>query len=164
MRTGRLLNTQLADKGRRFTEFSRRRCGALLGILLVALTGFTTAHASGAAVTLSIKNDDARSLRCAINFAHWVTTDFGPIESGRAATVAMMRGPRPGELYIARFDGRPMMIENIICGAEENWSDSFDQLPLMPVRGTNASAYQMECRAAPRVVCAPSHELLHEHP
>ncbi|MGB7101143.1 MAG: hypothetical protein WBD95_20555 [Xanthobacteraceae bacterium] len=115
-------------------------------------------------MTLSIKNDDASALRCAVIFAHWVTTDVGPIPSGQTATVAMTRGPQPGALHIARFDGRPMMIENIICGAEQNWSNTFDQLPLNLVRDTAALTYQMECRAAPRVVCTPSRESLDERP
>jgi hypothetical protein len=132
----------------------------LLGVLVSALSAFAVplcafeARASGATVTLSIKNDDPSSLRCSVIFAHWVTTDVGPIAPGQTATVAMTRGPQPGALHIARFDGRPMMIENIICGAEQNWSDSFDQLPLTLVRDDAGSAYQMDCRTAPRVVCA----------
>jgi hypothetical protein len=51
-----------------------------------------------------------------------------------------------------------MMIENIICGAVKDWSNSLDQLPLTLVRDNPASTYQMACRAAPRVVCAPSPE------
>ena len=138
-------------------SFSRWRGSALLGILILALPIFADAvHASEAGVTLSIKNDDTQSLRCAVIFAHWVTSNIDPIASGETATVAMMRGPQPGALYIARFDGRPMMIENIICGADKNWSDSLDQLPLTLVRDSPTSTYQMECRATPRVVCTPS--------
>jgi hypothetical protein len=135
------------------------RRSALLGVLIFILPVCTLpicafeARASGATVTLSIKNDDTSSLRCSVVFAHWVTTDVGPIAPGQAVTVAMKRGPQRGALHIARFDGRPMMIENIICGADQNWSDSFDQLPLALVRDDAGSAYQIECHAAPRVVC-----------
>lgn len=132
----------------------RRRFSILLGIVIAAVPVFSVAaRASGATVTLSIINDDTSSLRCSVIFAHWVTTDVGPIAPGEAAIVTMTRGPQPGALHIARFDGRPMMIENIICGAEQNWSDSFDQLPLTSVRDDAGSAYQMDCHAAPRVVC-----------
>jgi hypothetical protein len=137
-------------------ERSRRhgRFCVLLGIIIAALPLFlASARASGATVMLSIKNDDTSSLRCSVVFAHWVTTDVGPIAPGETATVTMTRGPQRGALHITRFDGRPMMIENIICGAEQNWSDSFDQLPLTSVRDASASAYQMECHAAPRIVC-----------
>jgi hypothetical protein len=137
----------------------RRRRGSTLLCVILALPIFTAAsHASEARVTLSIKNDDTQSLRCAVIFAHWVTSDIGPIASGESATVEMTRGPQPGALHIARFDGRPMMIENIICGAVKDWSNSLDQLPLTLVRDNPASTYQMACRAAPRVVCAPSPE------
>ena len=132
----------------------RRRLSILLGISSPpCLFSSVAALAAGATVTLSIINDDTRSLRCSVIFAHWVTTDVGPIAPGEAAIVTMTRGPQPGALHIARFDGRPMMIENIICGAEQNWSDSFDQLPLTSVRDNAGSAYQMDCHAAPRVVC-----------
>ena len=135
------------------------RRSALLGVLISVSPVFAAAafafdaRTSAPTVTLSIKNGDTSSLRCSVIFAHWVTSDVGPIAPGQAATVAMTRGPQPGALHIARFDGRPMMIENIICGAEQNWDDSFDQLPLMSVRDDAGSAYQMECRAAPRIVC-----------
>ena len=144
----------------------RRRCQSeLLGILIAVMPVLVGApRASDATVTLSIKNDDTRPLRCAVIFAHWVTTDVGPIASGQTAKVSMTRGPQPGALHIARFDGRPMMIENIICGAEQDWSDSFNQLPLTFVRDDAGPAFRMECHAAPRVVCTASHDFLDELP
>ena len=96
-------------------------------------------------------------------FAHWVTTDVGPIASGQTANVTMIRGPQPGALHIARFDGRPMMIENIVCGAERDWSSSFDQLPLAPLRNSATSTYKMGCRAVPRVACTQFREYTNEN-
>jgi hypothetical protein len=132
----------------------------LFGLLILPF--FATA-ASASTVTLSIKNDDPGALRCMVVFAHWVTTDVGPIASGETATVAMTRGPQPGALHIARFDGRPMMIENIVCGTERDWSNSFDQLPLAPLRNSATSTYQMGCRAVPRVACTQSPDYTNEN-
>jgi hypothetical protein len=131
----------------------RRKRSVVLGLLILPLF---VAAASASTVTLSIKNDDPSALRCMVVFAHWVTIDVGPIASGQTGSVAMTRGPQPGALHIARFDGRPMMIENIVCGTERDWSNSFDQLPLMPLRNSATSTYQMGCRAAPRVACTQS--------
>jgi hypothetical protein len=142
-------------------SFPRWRRRALLGISALPLF-VAAALAAESVVTLSIKNDDTQSLRCTVVFAHWVTTDIGPIASGETATVAMTHGPQPGALHIARFDGRPMMIENIICGADKDWSNSFDQLPLDPVRDSAILAYQIACRTARRVVCTPSLQSLDE--
>jgi hypothetical protein len=156
MRSGRsadILPTALMTESSRF----RLRYSALLGVLVVPLC---VASASASTVTLSIKNDDTHSLRCTVVFAHWVTTDFGPIASGETATVAMTRGPQPGALHIARSDGRPMMIENIICGTEQDWSNSFDELPLTRVRDGARAAYQITCRAAPRIMCSQFFESL----
>jgi hypothetical protein len=135
------------------------RRSALLSILALPLV---VASASASKVTLSIKNDDRQSLRCTVVFAHWVTIDVDPIASGETATVAMTRGPQPGALHIARFDGRPMMIENIVCGTELDWGASFDQLPLIRVRESVASTYQIACRAEPRIVCTPSPDFVDE--
>ena len=135
-------------------SFSRWRHRALLGILILALPIFARGGARiRADVTLSIKNDE-RNL-CAARSSFSLGNQRRRTQSPRAktATVSMMRGPQPGALYIARFDRRPMMIENIICGADRNWSNSLDQLPLSAVRDSPTSAYQMACRAAPRVVC-----------
>lgn len=132
---------------------------ALLSALALLLAA---ASASASTVTLSIKNDDPQSLRCTVVFAHWVTVNVDPIASGGTATVAMTRGPQPGALHIARFDGRPMMIENIVCGTEQDWGASFDQLPLDRIRDSVTSSYQMACRAAPRIVCIPSPDSLED--
>ena len=128
----------------------RRNRSVVLGLLMVPLSA---AAASASTVTLSIKNDDPSALRCMVVFAHWVTADIGPIASGQTANVEMTRGPQPGALHIARFDGRPMMIENIVCGTERDWSNSFDQLPLTSIRDSATSTYQMGCRAEPRIAC-----------
>jgi hypothetical protein len=74
----------------------------------------------------------------------------------------MTRGPQPGALHIARFDGRPMMIENIVCGTDQDWGASFEQLPLTRVRDSVTSTYQIACRAAPRIVCTPSPDVSDE--
>jgi hypothetical protein len=158
MRIGRSPNIVPAEPWRQYVYHHLRRC-ALLSILALPLL---VASASASTVTLSIKNDDQQSLRCTVVFAHWVTVDVGPIASGETATVAMTRGPKPGGLHIARFDGRPMMIENIVCGTERDWGASFDQLPLTWVRDGVMSAYQIVCRAAPCIVCIPSPDFLGE--
>jgi hypothetical protein len=131
-------------------------------LLSILALPFIVTMASASTVTLSIKNDDRQPLRCVVVFAHWVTVDVGPISSGETATVAMTRGPQPGALHIARFDGRPMMIENIVCGTDQDWGASFDQLPLTRVRESVTSTYQIACRAAPRIVCTPSPDFLDE--
>jgi hypothetical protein len=143
------------------TSYPRRRHHALLGIAALPLF-VVAALAADPTLTLSIRNDDAHSLRCMVVFAHWVTTDVGPIAPGETTTVSMTHGPQPGALHIARFDGRPMMIENIVCGTEQDWSNSFDQLPLAQVRDSATSTYQIGCRAEPRVVCTPSPEFSDE--
>lgn len=143
--------------GRHYLDLRRGTFLSLLAAPLVA------ASASASTVTLSIKNDDRQALRCTVVLAHWVTVDVDPIASGATATVEMTRGPQPGALHISRFDGRPMMIENIVCGSDQDWGASFEQLPLTQVRDSVTSTYRIVCRAAPRVVCTPSPDVLDPH-
>ena len=65
-------------------SFARWRRSTLLGVPALAFS-VVAALAADSTVTLSIKNDDAQSLRCTVVFAHWVTTDIGPIASGETA-------------------------------------------------------------------------------
>jgi hypothetical protein len=62
------------------TESLRHYRSALFGLLFLPLFA---ASAPASTVTLSIKNDDTHPLRCMVVFAHWVTTDVGPIAGSR---------------------------------------------------------------------------------
>jgi len=94
-------------------------------------------------------------MRCMILFGHWVTQDVGPIAAGGSATVSMWRGQPAGALYIPRFDGRKMMIENVICGDVTAWAESLDQIRLSPLRESADSRFATSCTGAGRVSCSP---------
>jgi hypothetical protein len=119
-------------------------------ILLIALD----VQAVDAPVRLSITNDGTQPFRCLIVFGHWVTMDVGLMKAGEMQTIPMMRGSPKGALYIPRFDGRQMMIENVICGTEAAWSDSLEQVLLMPIRDGTGSAYRTKCQTGRRITCS----------
>ena len=106
------------------------------------------------AVELVIANAGDQPLRCMILFGHWVTQDVGPISAGRSATVSMWRGQPAGALYIPRFDGRKMMIENVICGGQAAWAESLDQIRLSPLRESAGSRFATSCSGVGRVSCS----------
>jgi len=83
-----------------------------------------------------------------ILFGHWITQDVGPIAPGGSAQVAMWRGQPPGALYIPRFDGRKMMIENLICGSDAAWAETYDQIPIAALRDSTAAGFRTSCRPA----------------
>lgn len=112
------------------------------------------ARGADAPVRLSITNDGTEPFRCIVLFGHWVTVDVGTLAPGEVQLISMKRGAPKGALYVPRFDGRQMMIENVLCGTLAAWSDSLDQIPLMPIRVGAASAYTVVCRANSRITCS----------
>lgn len=125
-----------------------------LAVALLCLWLTAPARAADPAVDLSIVNAGPGALRCLILFGHWVTQDIGPIAPGARMRISMRRGEPPGALYIPRFDGRKMMIENILCGAAADWAATSDQIPLQPVRAATAGRFQTSCQLAAKVACS----------
>jgi hypothetical protein len=109
-------------------------------------------------VEIAIANAGDQPLRCMILFGHWITQDLGVVAPGGAEKVAMSRGQPPGALYIPRFDGRKMMIENIVCGGLAAWGESLGQIPLLPIRSSAAARFAVACRLADRVGCGAPRE------
>jgi hypothetical protein len=106
------------------------------------------------AVTLSIANDGDEPIRCLILFAHWVVTEAGTIPPGGDLAVAMSRQDSDGALWIARADGRRMMIETIECGAASRWAETRGQIPLLPARAGREAGYGTTCRLDGAVACS----------
>ena len=125
---------------------------ATIVLALALSTGM--ARAADPAVALSIRNDGPVALRCMILFGHWITQDVGPILPGASANVSMWRGQPPGALYIPRFDGRKMMIENLVCGSDAAWAETYDQIPWLPLRDSAAAGFRTACRPAGRIACS----------
>jgi len=125
----------------------------LLSALFFAVT--RPAVAADPAVDLLIANAGDQPLRCMILFGHWVTQDVGPIAAGGSATVSMWRGQPAGALYIPRFDGGEMRIENVICGGQAAWAESLDQIRLSPLRESAGNRFATSCAEAGHVSCTP---------
>jgi hypothetical protein len=126
---------------------------ALLALAL-ALSPARAAATDSHDVTLSIANDGDDPIRCLILFAHWVVTEAGTIPPGGALAVAMSRQDGDGALWIARADGRRMMIETVECGADARWAETRGQIPLLPARAGRDAGYRTTCRLGGTVVCA----------
>jgi len=127
-------------------------------MLLAFVLSAAPARAGDPALTLSIRNTGEAPLRCLVLFGHWITQDVGPIAPGANATIAMWRGQPAGALYIPRFDGRKMMIENILCGGTSDWAETYDQIPLQLVRISAAGSFETSCRPAGKIACTTAAE------
>jgi hypothetical protein len=146
---------------RRANAITRTRGAAIAALLLIAglfgASGCAPApvQPQDDAVTIRIRNDGARALRCVLLLGHWMSRDLGAIDPGAAQALAMTRDARDGSLFILSADGHRMMIENLVCGSADAWAETLGQVPLTSARESGAPALWTSCRAAGRVVCTP---------
>jgi len=126
---------------------------AAFAALALALSPVRAAEPDSHAVTLSVANESGEPLRCMIMFAHFVATEAGTIAPGGEASIAMSRQDSDGALWIARADGRRMMIETIDCGAATRWAATRGQISLLPARGGREARYAATCRLDGTVIC-----------
>jgi hypothetical protein len=127
-----------------------------IALVVAALLPFV-ARAGGSGdqpVMLSIANEGPGPLRCLVMFAHFVTTDVGTVAPGAEVSISMSRQNSDGALWIARADGRKMMIETIECGAAARWAETRGQVSLLPLRAGHDQRYHSRCRGGSAEFCA----------
>jgi hypothetical protein len=133
-----------------------RLCSLVVAAILASASASVPARAAGPdshEVILSVTNAGGEPMRCQILFAHFVVTEAGIIPPGGDLAIAMSRQDSDGALWIARADGRRMMIETIDCGAAARWSATRGQIPLLPARAGRAARYGTTCRLNAAVAC-----------
>lgn len=122
------------------------RIGAtLLAILLGACAAAPAEQQGDLEVTLTVANDGTAPLRCMLIFGHWVELDAGRIAPGASLALALRRQASDGALYVPRYDGRKMMLENLICGPLLDWWPRRADIPLLPLRATAAPRFAASC-------------------
>ena len=109
------------------------------------------------AISIRLANAGPRPMRCEIMFGHWVDRDLGIVQPG-AVTGFIAQQQADGALYIERADGqRRLMIENVFCGAENNWQATVGEIDLARARVMRPHAVEARCvlPIGGRVNCAP---------
>lgn len=105
-------------------------------------------------VTLTLRNDGAAAVRCLLMLGHWVTQDVPVLAPGAATTLALLRQPEDGALYLLRADGRRrMMVETLVCGDDARWWETRSEVTLQPLR-EGAPHLDAACRLEQRLSCA----------
>lgn len=127
-----------------------RRLSALL--LLAACV--PAAAAEPVPVALTIANAAGAPLRCQVIYAHWVTGDLPALPTGGTAGLAAFRDPATREVFVPREpDGRRLMIEEILCGLDADWTPTLTHVDLEAVKRSDAAAFDLVCHRAGRVAC-----------
>ena len=140
-------------------EVSPFRSTAWVALALVAATlSACTAHrvptkAQDEEVVLSLRNVGEKTLRCTILFGHWVEQGVGSIAPGAPLSIELWRQASDGALYVPRYDGRRMMIENLICGPLTDWWTRRADVSLLPLRGGAARRYTASCAVSAQTIC-----------
>jgi hypothetical protein len=129
---------------------------AVIALLALSLAGCTDRRWSTAeeAVRIEIANAAGEPLRCTILFGHWVEQGAGTAGPGGVLDVAMWRQPSDGALYVPRYDGRKMMVENLVCGPLEQWWERRSDIPLLLPRAGAARTYRASCEITDRARCS----------
>lgn len=100
------------------------------------------------AVNLQLSNGGSEILQCKIIYGHWVERDLGALSPGTTFDVALRQQEGDHALFVYRDDmQRRLMIENIVCGRQENWHETTGQIDLGPVRGQAAAYVEATCAA-----------------
>jgi len=127
----------------------------VLAVAFAATLGPPTASAGEPEpLALELRNDGARALRCVMVKAHFMSETLGTIAGGGRLAFALQRDPADGSLFVLAHDGRRQMIENILCGADDDWANTRGELPLLPLRRSAATAAELRCAADGRLDCS----------
>lgn len=127
---------------------------AILLFIAPALAGGDEA-ATFDALTLTIRNDGADTLRCAAVLAHFMSEPLGAIAPGDRLTVTLRRDRANGTLALGPREDRDVPLENILCGRDAHWTASTGDLPLGAVRTGTVARFEARCDMSDgRVICA----------
>lgn len=85
-------------------------------------------------IRIALTNVTAADIRCVAVLAHFVTVDLPVIAAGDTYRFTLAR-TADGGLAMAHHDTGPMMLENLLCGMDEDWSRSVANTDLAAAGG-----------------------------
>lgn len=125
----------------------RRAASALLtlGFLWVAPGAAAIAGETAPAV-LEIVNETTRAvLRCQLVLAHFMTRDLAPTAPGQALEIDLLRETASGTLLRSDLDGRLVPVENVLCGADDDWMATRNDVDLTGLRAGSLRRLRIVC-------------------
>lgn len=127
-------------------------------MLLVVATALAlpvpAARAATEPVRLEIANAKSGSLvRCQLVLAHFVTLAPDKIGPDHHATIELQRDVQAGTLFYPREDGRPMALENVFCGLDDDWAATRNDLDLRRLRGGEGNRLLIVCDGEQGLAC-----------
>ena len=129
---------------------------ALLAVaaVVLALPGPVLTAATGP-VRLEIANAKSGAMmRCQLVLAHFVTLAPDRIRPGHRATIELHRDVGAGTLFYRRADGQPMALETVLCGLDDDWAATRNDLDLRRLRGGEGDRLLIVCDGEQGLACA----------
>ena len=149
-----------APRGVRFSVCARlRRVAPTLLLALTVLTQtWSGARAAGESISVRLHITNAKTesiVRCQLVLAHFVTLDVVRIEPHHRATIDLQRDIRAGALYYLHEGNQPMALENVLCGLDEDWATTRNDLDLRDLRGGQQDRLVVICAGEQGLSCTP---------
>lgn len=107
-------------------------------------------------IEVRIDNAATGPIRCIAVLAHFVTRTLPYIPAGGTGVIVLGRHGDDGSLSYGAREGRPMMIENILCGLDSDWSATMADLSIQTLRSGSSSRHGIRCAlAGSKLSCVP---------
>lgn len=126
---------------------------SLAAVFLAPLPAFAEVRG----IKLELDNSGDRALRCVVVIAHFMSEDLEVVAPGVKVVVALEGDSTDGSLFLRSADGRRKPIENILCGALDDWSSTRGEVPLLPLRSSSTSEVHLTCHVEGRLRCVAAH-------
>ena len=124
---------------------------ALLVLLAVALSSAARAQDR---LDLEIRNlNRTDEIRCIVLLAHFFTLGAGTAAAGARLSLTFERLPAGSGLTLRNGAGRPMLVENLICGIVGDWSANRAEVPLDSLRAAGTASARADCVSQAKLQC-----------
>jgi hypothetical protein len=134
--------------------FGGRHAAIGLLALMIAVQGCSAPEEERAPVVLKIVNNiNDAVLRCQLVLAHFMTGDLAPAAPGRVIEIGLLREAATSTLVYLGPGGRLVAVENVLCGADDDWMATRNDINLMPLRAGGTQQLQIACTEQGELSC-----------
>ncbi len=113
--------------------------------LVASLASATAAASENDEVSIEVANESGQLLRCQFLLAHWMTSAALVLEPGDSARLILGRAADGALFQRKAGEARPFPVESLLCGADQDFGSSRQDLDLSPLRRRQSDALAVRC-------------------
>jgi hypothetical protein len=134
--------------------FGGRHAVIGLLVLMIAVQGCSAPEEERAPVVLKIDNNTNDAvLRCQLVLAHFMTGDLAPAAPGQMIEIDLQRDAATSTMLYLGPGGRLVAVENVLCGADDDWMATRNDINLTPLRAGVTQQLQIVCTERGELSC-----------